>query len=230
MGFTDCLFNRSAPAGKLESFRPDQKGQATAQIYQLPQIHTAEKTASGSGRRSGRLRVPGDGHSREDESGSGRLRPSQESRCRRRSSAGSWKKIQTAARSDQEGQAGSGSCGRYSAGKLADGSGRRSGRSDRRRIHCERSNVEKVASGRGRLRKAQAVAGVPLPLRIPCGRSRRELEVFRPDQKGQATARIPQLSQIHAAGKMASGRGRRTIREISHAGNKCRIQERTCTI
>ena len=67
--------------------------------------------------------------------------------------------------------------------------------------------------------------GVPLPLWILSERSRRELEDFRPDQEAQATAGVPQLSQIHAAGKAASGSGRRTIREISHAGNKCRIEK-----
>ena len=61
----------------------------------------------------------------------------------------------------------------------ASGRGRRSGRSG-----C-RENPAAVTDPQRQAGRLQAVAD-----------PRRELEVFRPDQKGQATARIPQLSQI----------------------------------
>ena len=77
----------------------------------------------------------------------------------------------------------------------ASGRGRRSGRSG-----C-RENPAAVTDPQRQAGRLQAVAD-----------PRRELEVFRPDQKGQATARIPQLSRIHAAGKTASGSGRRSDR------------------
>ena len=50
MKAAEGVSGRCGSRRELEVFRPDQKGQATARIYQLPQIHTAEKTNSGSGR------------------------------------------------------------------------------------------------------------------------------------------------------------------------------------
>ncbi len=123
------------PRRELEVFRPDQKGQATARIPQLSQI---QRRKDGQRQRAQiRPLRPPQAASERRESPSAimatvrKLKAAEGVSGRRRnhvaagrSSAGSWKKIQTAARSDQEGQAGSGSCGRSSAGRMASGRGR----------------------------------------------------------------------------------------------------------
>ena len=178
-----------SPPGSWKGRRPDQDAVEDPAPESWPTAAGADQAAQAA---AGRLRAPGESrchyvHSQEDESGRGRLRPS-------RIHAGSWK-----------------ASGRI--GKTREIQRRKAGRRQRAQIRPLRlpqavsERRESPAAIMSTVRKMKAAEGVS-------GRrgSRREAGRLQAGQKGQATARIPQLSRIHAAGKTASGSGRRSDR------------------
>ena len=176
---------RENPAAVADSLREIQRGnwktaggirpaQATARIPQLSQIHSAGKNASGRGHRSGR---------------SGRRRPSQSAarvtlplfaQMRRKKRQRASQAV--AARSTPpRGQIRPLRPHRMLWGIPLPGNP----------ILESWQAVEGADLASETLRQAQATAGIPLPSRILCERSRRNLEGFRkirPDQAGQTAA------------------------------------------